>query len=704
MFRTVHLLISVIETWTFFKLLIWLAFNRKATQKTPFQEDIYDEEQELEGGNIFGDLESDGGKTAKENDSRSGGKKVPDPKAGHWSTIWWKARGIPAPRPPRSTASPAPLTAGAIRDVNGKLCGIDLHGGFDVPPLNGVGGRTVCKAPVGVSPTDSEIRPLSFERPPSVMSMKPLEKPTPYRLGSLRALSPLPTTLNVSSRIFSDSSSVYSVSTSHEAQVSTVDPHKRPPPELKINTEICSFYAVEYEELVDSGLCPVTPTVERTFSWDKEAVSHRGVICGIDRYGDSIYKDVTPTPYDDESTNSSQTTKRPSMSTLRTLRASTNPSTPGSNVYTEKSFLKPRGPVPVLPPAPSMLEIRSQFLSTLPGDDALSAITSLTTRRLEEDIMSCLEGESSYPYPLPMNLPRQIRCDGENGEDSNQTGNTNREEPVKSSMIESWRSGVSNTEVQPSASITNLSRPTLLQDTRFSRRRSLDDSVSNVGSTIMRSIELQHPGLKRLGNPRRRYERRAAYEGSEAGVLSVRNEEEEEIRGLRAEVEAARSKTLSFQTILQRTSQRFVDSQNQNEELQRQIADMRDHQKLLYDALVASNERQVDTPYLDQNPESGRNTKAVEGVAGMTYKDNIDDIIEENKRLKTQVKSLSRELAGREEEVRLLIEEMGNRRAITRAEERGDLDSRGRPRGALTDKSASRMGARLKWWRRLLLG
>ncbi|KAK6496061.1 hypothetical protein TWF481_002085 [Arthrobotrys musiformis] len=84
MFRTVHLLISVIETWTFFKLLIWLAFNRKATQKTPYREE--------EDDNLF-DLESE--LTSRElkraSTSRSSKSKKSKDGSQHSKSSWkWK--------------------------------------------------------------------------------------------------------------------------------------------------------------------------------------------------------------------------------------------------------------------------------------------------------------------------------------------------------------------------------------------------------------------------------------------------------------------------------------------------------------------------------------------------------------------------------------------------------------------------------------
>ncbi|KAJ6263916.1 hypothetical protein Dda_0053 [Drechslerella dactyloides] len=37
MFRTVRFLVSFIETITFFKFLVWLAFHREETHKQPYQ-------------------------------------------------------------------------------------------------------------------------------------------------------------------------------------------------------------------------------------------------------------------------------------------------------------------------------------------------------------------------------------------------------------------------------------------------------------------------------------------------------------------------------------------------------------------------------------------------------------------------------------------------------------------------------------------
>ncbi|KAK6342215.1 hypothetical protein TWF730_001693 [Orbilia blumenaviensis] len=626
-------------------------------------------------------------------------------KPGNWSSAWWKNRAAQTSSTLSrlGTNSPAPLNGGAVRDVGGKLCGIDLHGGFDIPPLNN-GDRTVCKVPAGVSSTGSNVRPLSFERPPSAMSLRSVDKSASYRLDSIRTFSPISTHLEKQQPLdSSDKSSIYSVSTSHEAQEPIFYPAKLPLPTLKLDTSICTFYPQDYSPQGISSNFPSTPTVERSFMWDKETTVQKGVLSGIDRYGNSIYRTTSPETitYDHESTHSSVTTKRNSMSTSRTLHTITNPSTPGSLFFDEKLLRVHPPPPPAVPPAPTMMEIRSQLLQGLPGDDSLSIMTGLTTRQqLEEDIMSCLDGETNFQYPSRRESIRQIKYDGENGDtfDSLANNNDNDERPTKDNMIESWRSGVTALDEQLQTPPRN-----------FSRRRSSDDAASNVGSAVIGALEPQHTGLKRLGNSRRRHDRRTGYEFGEAGMSTRSDKEEEEIKTLKAEVEAARSKTLFFQTTLQRTSQRFVNAQNQNEELQRQIADLRDHQKLLYDALAASNEREASPTNNTQDMEPGNSeTLKAQGVTEATYGDNIDNIVEENNRLQAQVKTLARELAAREEEVRILSEEMSKQRAIIKGIERAGLGSRAveRPsrRVNLTDKTANRMGAKMKWWRRFILG
>ncbi|KAF3194381.1 hypothetical protein TWF225_006927 [Orbilia oligospora] len=663
-------------------------------------------------------------KIGNENNSfKRNGKKLTarlDPKAGHWSSIWWKNRGVSPKLASQPTAPKAPLNGRTIRDINGKLCGIDLHGDLDVPPLNKDTCRTICIKPAGIPPTASEVRPLSFEHSLSTASLELLatEKlATPCRLDSRRTISPLPTRLRQSSSAFSDKSSVYSVSTVHEAKEPISSNQKRSTPHLRINTGICTLDPSDNEYLETSNEYPQTPTADSRFAWDKETISYRGIICGIDRYGSSIYRDALSGELDYESGDSSETTKRDSVSTKATLQtlANTNPSTPSSyrsGCIAVKPLLKSPESLSGFSRPPTMLEMRNEFLRGLPDDDdELSTIASLRTRQLEKDIMSCLEGEPRYPYSTRRNSTRRIRYDGENGEGLNRIeDNSNynsEEESANNGMIESWRSGVSHSNAQPQVAITNPSEFPTLQIPGYDRRRSSDEGTSNIGSSLIGVLEPQHTGLKRLSISRRRYDRRAGYEASEAGGPSVQNErDEQEIRNLKAEVEAARSKTLSFQTILQRTSQRFVDSQNQNEELQRQIADLRDHQKLLYDALTASNEHRESSPYISGDPEDSHNGEVLKGVTEMTYKDDVNDIIEENTRLKVQVKSLARELAGREEEVRLLIEEMGKERGIYRASERANAENRKDERKnqqAMTDKSASRMAEKLKWWRRFLL-
>ncbi|KAF3922292.1 hypothetical protein ABW20_dc0107288 [Dactylellina cionopaga] len=95
---------------------------------------------------------------------------------------------------------------------------------------------------------------------------------------------------------------------------------------------------------------------------------------------------------------------------------------------------------------------------------------------------------------------------------------------------------------------------------------------------------------------------------------------------------------------------------NENDELQRQIVDLRDHQKLLYETLKSCGNDSI------AEMRAGEKEIVKEET---TYKAGVKEFLEENVRLRVQVKGLTRELAGREEEVRILIEEMGSRRSAS---------------------------------------
>ncbi|KAK6496062.1 hypothetical protein TWF481_002086 [Arthrobotrys musiformis] len=506
-------------------------------------------------------------------------------------------------------------------------------------------------------------------------------------------------------------SSIYSVSTSHEARVPNECSQKHSLlPALKLDTNICAPYTPDHELLHSRTSRLRSPPPGCSYKWGKEIISHRGIICDIDRYGNSVYRDPSLGEVKYKSFNPSTSTKQDFTSSKHSSQTSTATNTSASASYKSGYIKNP--PLPASEPTPTMLEIHSQFMRSLPDDDALSTITSLTTRQLEEDIMTCLhKDEFESPHPLRINSTSQTRCDGENGSASNSADSSNRERGSvnNSSMVESWRSEISPSSrmrAQTHSSVENPPDSPGFRSSSVSRQISSDESVGNFGGSLIGNLEpAQETGLKRLGGSRRRYDRR---ESGSAGAASLRYErDEQEIKNLKAEVEAARSKTLSFQTILQRTSQRFVDAQNQNEELQRQISDLRDHQKLLYNTLASSNIHKADSPYAPNSTGAFDTSEGLEGVTGMLYKDNISEIAEENTRLKTQVKSLARELAGREEEVRLLLEEMGKQKDIYKAAGASNTPNERnseRRGGALTDKSASRMAARMKWWRRFFLG
>ncbi|KAK6330620.1 hypothetical protein TWF718_002817 [Orbilia javanica] len=671
------------------------------------------------------DQAGSGGKEERKTENKTnnscgsgGGKQMGliDPKSGHWASVWWKPRvGIAAASSPLITAPKIPLNKGTIRDINGRLCGADLHKGIDVPPLNHSGSRIrkMCQPPLGVSPTRPQIYPRSFQQPPPANSTKPVEKLcTPCSLDSPRIFSPLPVGLHQNSSAISDKSSIYSVSTTHEAKVPIIDSQNPTVLDFKMGTSIYDLYRSKARSPRSIGGCSKTPTEEQNFAWDKETTSQWGIITGIDGDENSIYGDAPLGEFEDGSCDSATTTTQAySTSPKETFKTSisTDSSTPDSSP--EKTQVRPQQLSPKLGLAPTMLEIRNDFVRSLSSDDTLSTKTSFTNRQLEEDIMFHLEGDSKQPYSLDVKLTCQTIYDGESGDGTNPSGESsnNRQEPSNNGIIETWRSGVHLSDSQSQFLTTKLHHSPSSQDAGISHRRSFDDSASNFGATsLIGGLEPQHPGLKRLGNSRRRYERRSGGEANEPGAWPVKNErDEQEVQNLRAEIEAARSKTLSFQAILQRTSQRFVDAQNENEELQRQISDLRDHQRLLYEALTASNVHEVSSTHLPKDLEGNQNFGASEGVAEATHKDDPSDIIEENNRLKTQVKSLARELAGREEEVRILIEEMGRKGDIYKAAYKMSRENREAEmtgQEVLTGKSASRMAGKLKWWRRFPLG
>ncbi|KAK6353650.1 hypothetical protein TWF696_005612 [Orbilia brochopaga] len=165
---------------------------------------------------------------------------------------------------------------------------------------------------------------------------------------------------------------------------------------------------------------------------------------------------------------------------------------------------------------------------------------------------------------------------------------------------------------------------------------------------------------------------------------------QELIDKLSNDVKVARTKSSSFQTLLQRTSQRYVDAQNENMELKRQMSDLREHQQLLHQTLVSTTE-EPPAPE-DDKPKSWR----------------FKLLTEENSRLGTQIKNLTVELAGREAEINILLEELNRARVYQQpatpvALNGGGNDSRAARKRSSRRTSGANIASGWRWLRNLLL-
>ncbi|EPS35301.1 hypothetical protein H072_11356 [Dactylellina haptotyla CBS 200.50] len=553
-------------------------------------------------------------------------------------------------------------TSGAIREVNGKLCGVDLHGNFDVP-LPGERSSsvtTVCRIPM--PPLTDEIPPLSITHSNtarnSSISLSLGNKDQPEIGGQVSGRSSIYSNKPDTESNYSDRhSSVDTVKDSirtHSARGQLFS-------ELSgtLNTDVNSFGS-EYRQLVYDCL-PIAPTTDdKSFRWSQRDINpQRGVMSGVNEFGDSVYDTSNVERHDSVATSSfTSRTNRISIDTSAAGAPTvTNPSSPGSGIFT-KSYECP---------APnSMLSIRNKLVSGLLSDDELSDHSDeLDTpkrsngylvndaRKPEGTILSRI---SSVESPLQEQDPaglreciggnkpaRQVRFDGIDDhfneiEIQQRSGSAESEQSVD---IESWRSQVNGSVLADTT-----------QDNSKNQQLKYHDRSASLLDARISSLEPHGAGLKRLSKP----VRRRCGQDSLSGITNQGQNDsttvsgyvkdsllEDQVRKYKAEAEAAQTKVSFFQTIIQRTSQRFVDMQIENEELHRQITDLRDHQNLLYDAL---------------------GTKPVHNKPHMQLSDEqYDRMFEENGILKDQIKRLARELAGAEEEMRVFVDHLRGKKS-----------------------------------------
>ncbi|KAK6542339.1 hypothetical protein TWF694_006298 [Orbilia ellipsospora] len=598
-----------------------------------------------------------------------------------WSSVWWKRR---KDRPDltaqklgknnESKYSNKPIRSSAIRDINGKLCRVDLHSGFDIPPLEE---KTQNAISANEPPNwlEQEIRPLSIKRVSTPKDPETPKSPSNIDPFYIREKGAKDENAVPSARSYSPSryfGSKYSL-VSQEAVGEPPDTYERPLIRVGItlDTNVKGLES-DFTKLVYKSL-PSTPDEIRGFGWSKDSVdSRRGIIVDIDRFGNSIYEtpqnrvgNRNPGYIHENSAGSLNSTAAEELAAAK-LSA--------SEVYgieeVDVESIDPQVP-------DSMLAIRRQLIKNMPHDDELSELSSILgagngsgsfysqdsnasdsafpANRLELSDISIIQNSTCEDnvQSVGILLP-EIRVDGvdDRPTESGLINKVKSTEDRQPSMIDNWQSDISHT-----TDTTVGLKPRRISENRYETET---EGGKRLLACLIGGLEpINAASLKRLPDiSRRRIEQdsssRCETENDHAsiGLGSARDfKANDEMTNLRQQANSALPQVTQFQAIINRTSQRYINAQYQNLELQRentelnrQISDLRDHQRVIHEAL------------------DNTATKSVTDDIKIRRLARVDEdnfhLLEENHRLRDQVKTLTQELAISEEEKRILGEEL----------------------------------------------
>ncbi|KAF3922308.1 hypothetical protein ABW20_dc0108353 [Dactylellina cionopaga] len=427
------------------------------------------------------------------------------------SSVWWKPWQSESRDSSLATTKKAmyPISS-AIREINGKLCGIDLHDTLDVPlPKAQFDRKRETRDARADSPGEMEytVRPLSFKRPnsPTVSAIQDPKPSTDHaRTTSSRTVQRIS---NLSAG--SDTSSVYSVEASSQDNGKRKNLHTRNHPFSSLsdglNIQVGRFSAADYQK--ELGECfPATPVDDLGFPWENDKLEYKeGVISGVDSQGRSVYKKSSPTPIAETSRNSPvsvYTTKRVSIdNSVLQAPTITNPSTPGSNIFHQSFYSDGEEPA-----SDSMLAFRNQLVQDLPDDDELSDATFRPIKKprpsVEETKQSREDEEAPKTEDIEPNLielytdqedcelsDNHVELDGEN-DDLLKTGTPHEGSNVNMEASHSTMSRNKQLTVNETVASEVVKRP--------------NDLIQSLLEGRIGGLEPQSTGLKRLPSQRRK--------------------------------------------------------------------------------------------------------------------------------------------------------------------------------------------------------
>ncbi|KAJ6263917.1 hypothetical protein Dda_0054 [Drechslerella dactyloides] len=577
-------------------------------------------------------------------------------------TVWWKSRRTASKSPAssrNSDSSKSQTSTGAIRDVDGKLCQVDLHPEFHVPTPDGTY-DTPDQYPGSSQPLQrgSGSHSRSFDpTPPSDRPASLAADGSQSIAGSHKSqMPPLRTAL-------SRASSIYSV----EQSTRPLSPQSDPEP---------SSFGSLYEAIRKLGLGAHQDATCLSVASGASVISPRRIMSPASNADSVLSLDdwlAIPLLIADDYLEQTQPllSADDDMEQTRALLSAggggmeqTRPLLSADDYMEQIQDLLPGAGLEKPPSSPEdnqvgCDEVVNEKREQLPAEpNSTDEIPRSRSSSMEVNV----DAPDRFPKHGPIKLPslRLVLTPYPHVVQTPTFRQASVERDSRDDDLSVSRDGVSENGLTQSGATENRSQASLW---------------GSMGSTFVNEIPAFEPlpAIEILGQTafsditeylcqgsRRNSEARSLthshpsghdnnHDGSsgDAGddaTTAVAGDEltpEDEISRLKEDAQLARAKAMNFQTILQRTSQRFVDLQNENMELQRQLTDLREHQELLHRTLASSNMDARETSRTDDETR----TKGAKKHA------------KEIKRLKAEVKNLTRELEAREAECDMLMGE-----------------------------------------------
>ncbi|EWC47736.1 hypothetical protein DRE_02936 [Drechslerella stenobrocha 248] len=380
---------------------------------------------------------------------------IPGPGKGRSST-WWKNWGPQFVTSKKSSTNEVLYSGGTIRHIDGKLCRVDLHSAFDIPPLGRPPDSSRHRAPDGFH-TVTNPEPRGSEAPSRSLKQGLLvgiagTGSEVHLEGNCFAYAASGTSSDYDMQVPSQTASLRPYARNRASSAISRTPH---PGSSQFNAE---DYINEVQDLYPSTLVgsrefsyhmPVSPHTCATRAGDSYASSDSHIPGSesennLDRpessYADTA-RDVSLLAPTSLQRSSSGTTPSPSASQTSKMEC---PLSEPAEGYTTNAFPRPLFAEPQLKPFTGLGAGKRPIESTLMPLGSGNSVSPRTERKLEDDILSYIGGYATSSDECSSSPQIEaLRWVGHDGADQELGACEGLETEVDGhDRIECWRSNV----------------------------------------------------------------------------------------------------------------------------------------------------------------------------------------------------------------------------------------------------------------------